>query len=122
MRSTFRHGMRLRSCRRCYGTSSSHLSLDDFEGLATLCGLPLNKFTSVPRIVPNLPNKIGIAFSGGADSTSLAILLSKYTQKLYQDEAFAVDIVALTVDHDLRDESTEEAQTVSEFLASMFSF
>ena len=120
MKSALRHVYPY--CRRYYGTGSAHVSLDEFQGLAASCGLPLEKFFSVPRIVPNLPNKIGIAFSGGADSTSLAILLSKYTQKLYQDEAFAVDIVALTVDHDLRDESTEEAQTVSEFLASMFSF
>ena len=89
------------------------MSVEEFQDLSASCGLPFDNFKTVPRIVPTLPNRIGIAFSGGADSTSLAILLSEYKRKLYQDEGMAMDIIALTVDHGLRDESIQEARIVS---------
>lgn len=49
----------------------------------------------------NLNQKVAIAVSGGKDSMSLAI----YTQKIYPE----VKIIALIVDHKLREESTREA-------------
>ena len=116
LRSAFRRGSDyFLHHRRCCSTSSECLpiSVEEFQDLSASCGLPFDNFKSVPRIVPTLPNKIGIAFSGGADSTSLAILLSEYKRKLYQDEGMTVDVVALTVDHGLRDESIQEARIVS---------
>ncbi len=47
-----------------------------------------------------------VAVSGGADSTCLALLLSSYAQNNN------ASMVALIVDHGLREESAEEAQTV----------
>jgi tRNA(Ile)-lysidine synthase len=54
--------------------------------------------------------KIAIALSGGADSTLLAILLSQYAKTKN------IKLVALIVDHKLREESGQEANWVAENL------
>lgn len=51
----------------------------------------------------NLSSKIAVAVSGGADSIALALLMKRWS---------GYPIVALTVDHQLRPESTTEAQMV----------
>ncbi len=54
-----------------------------------------------------LREKIAVGVSGGADSLCLALLLHRWASKHH------TSIVALTVDHGLRVESTLEAQTVA---------
>ena len=56
------------------------------------------------------PNKIAVAVSGGCDSLSLTFLLKEWCNK--KD----VTLVALTVDHGLRDESAQEAARVGTWL------
>lgn len=54
--------------------------------------------------------KIAIAVSGGADSMALALLYKEFLHFTGQPHNL---MVALTVDHQLREESTEEAKQVS---------
>ncbi len=51
--------------------------------------------------------KVAVAFSGGADSMALALLLHEY---------FGDRMVAITVDHKLRPESSNEAKQVGEWI------
>ncbi|MGI4776064.1 MAG: tRNA lysidine(34) synthetase TilS [Janthinobacterium lividum] len=53
-----------------------------------------------------ISSKIAIAVSGGVDSTALLMLLSKWSRDK------AVEITVLTVDHNLRPESIDEARYV----------
>ena len=54
-----------------------------------------------------LPRRIGVAVSGGGDSTALLQLLSEIAQRM------KIDLFAATVDHGLRSESSAEAETVA---------
>ena len=58
----------------------------------------------------NIPHHstIGIGVSGGADSLCLAVLLNNWGQK------YGIKIIGLTVNHNLRDEASEEANWVAE--------
>lgn len=55
--------------------------------------------------------KIAVAVSGGPDSMALTFLLSQYAQK-----RSGLEIHALTVDHGLRPESWQEAETVAQIV------
>lgn len=55
-------------------------------------------------------NKIAVAVSGGADSLALTLLLNQYAQKQ------SLHLVALTVDHGLRQESAQEALNLQALL------
>jgi tRNA(Ile)-lysidine synthase len=66
--------------------------------------LELNTFFS------ELPDKVAIATSGGADSMCLALLAAQWAQQ------FSVKIVCLIVNHNLRAEAGEEAQIIADFL------
>ncbi len=59
-----------------------------------------------------LKDTIAVAVSGGADSLALTLLLKQWAEQQEQP----LKIVALTVDHQLRPESTNEAQTVHRWL------
>jgi tRNA(Ile)-lysidine synthase len=54
--------------------------------------------------------RVAVGVSGGADSLALAVLLAEWGR------ACAIDVVALTVDHGLRDESADEARMVGTWL------
>ncbi len=58
----------------------------------------------------NKPKKIAVAVSGGCDSMAVTILTSKWA-KLNR-----IELTAITVDHNLRDESKIEAESVNKFL------
>ena len=57
----------------------------------------------------NIPTKIAVALSGGCDSMALTILLNKWAI------LNKIDMVAITVDHNLRTESHDEALQVQNF-------
>ncbi|OJV45654.1 MAG: tRNA lysidine(34) synthetase TilS [Alphaproteobacteria bacterium 43-37] len=56
--------------------------------------------------------KMAVGVSGGADSLCLAFLLNRWAQK------HGKTIVALTVDHGLRPESSQEAKTVAAMMSA----
>ena len=58
----------------------------------------------------NLPNRLAVAVSGGADSIALAYALSNWADK---------DLHILCVDHGLREEAASEALFVSQFAESI---
>ncbi|WP_371688481.1 tRNA lysidine(34) synthetase TilS [Ruegeria sp. EL01] len=60
------------------------------------------------RLPKILPNRLGVAVSGGGDSVALMHLLHEIAQ------AEGIELRAATVDHGLRAASADEAQTVAE--------
>lgn len=58
----------------------------------------------------NKPEKIAVAVSGGSDSLALTLLLHKWAI------LNKVDLTAITVDHNLRPESKNEADAVHKFM------
>ncbi len=58
-------------------------------------------------------DKIAVAVSGGGDSIALALLLKEYCKNN------GLSLIALTVDHDLRSESADEAAQVARWMAEM---
>lgn len=63
----------------------------------------LNRFLT--EKIPTKVHSLALAFSGGSDSTALAILLTKWRNHYSPD----TKLLALTVDHQLRSESMNEA-------------
>lgn len=59
----------------------------------------------------NLPSKIAVAVSGGCDSMALTFLLQEFCQK------HQIELLAVTIDHQIRSNSTKEAQEVAKILA-----
>ena len=57
-------------------------------------------------LFPEMPDKMAVAVSGGADSLCLTLLLKKWADKNQ------VKLFAFTVDHGLRPEAQKEAQSV----------
>ncbi|QQK44182.1 Lysidine-tRNA(Ile) synthetase [Penicillium digitatum] len=64
-----------------------------------------------------LPRRVGIAVSGGADSMALAYLCKQLERS--SDVAGAISVTAFVVDHRARPESTVEAQKVAGWLREM---
>lgn len=64
-------------------------------------------------LFPEMPNKIAVAVSGGADSLCLTLLLKKWTRKNH------TKLFAFTVDHGLRKESKKEAFGVHQQLKKL---
>lgn len=58
--------------------------------------------------IPESEKMIAIGLSGGSDSLALTLLLREYCKK------FKINLIALTVNHKLREGSTAEAKKVSE--------
>lgn len=58
-------------------------------------------------------DKIAVAVSGGGDSIALALLLKEH----FKDNGLS--LIALTVDHDLRSESADEAAQVARWMAEV---
>ena len=70
-----------------------------------------SEFTSL--VAPfGLKNKIAIAVSGGGDSLALALLMKQWADRALNP----IELVTLTVDHQLRSESTAEAETVHQWM------
>jgi tRNA(Ile)-lysidine synthase len=65
------------------------------------------------EFLPVLPDKIGVAVSGGGDSMALLVLMAKFAA---QND---VDLHAISVDHGLRAEATQEIQLVAQLCASL---
>jgi tRNA(Ile)-lysidine synthase len=65
------------------------------------------------RLPERLPERLGIAVSGGGDSIALMHLL----HRIASDEGVA--LFAATVDHGLRAESADEARTVAKQAAAL---
>ncbi len=73
-----------------------------------------NFFYSVDSLCKNaLPKKVAVAVSGGADSMALLHLT-----KLWAADK-KVEMIALTVDHNFRNESKDEAQTVAKWARNL---
>lgn len=62
------------------------------------------------KLLPFAGGRIAVALSGGADSMALTLLAADWAR------GNNTEIVALTVDHGLRAESAEEAQTVNAWM------
>ena len=69
-----------------------------------------NNLDGILRSVEVEPDFVAVAVSGGSDSLSLSLLANNWAEKR------GVRIVALTVDHRLREESADEAKWVHEVL------
>ncbi|ODV96902.1 hypothetical protein PACTADRAFT_48695 [Pachysolen tannophilus NRRL Y-2460] len=61
-----------------------------------------------------VPAKLGVALSGGVDSVSLTFLLKNYLRQTKQRDSYK--IVAITIDHQYRKESSKEACQIGHFL------
>ena len=61
-------------------------------------------------MLPELKEKVSVAVSGGADSLCLTLMLHEYCKKQ------GIELKALTVDHQIRKESSKEAKEVHKFL------
>lgn len=75
------------------------ISPEKFSGLMSLLGIDFS-----------VSKNLAVAVSGGGDSIALTMLLANWAKDK------GISIHALTVDHGLRPESTEEAKTVSRIL------
>ncbi|KKK24549.1 hypothetical protein ARAM_006393 [Aspergillus rambellii] len=82
--------------------------------------LESRRFWAGGETAPILPRKIGLAVSGGADSMALAYLCKQWERNHSQDFGDRdVSVTAFVVDHKARKESTQEANTVSQWLLQM---
>ncbi|MGJ8544511.1 MAG: tRNA lysidine(34) synthetase TilS [Sulfitobacter sp.] len=59
-------------------------------------------------LLPNPPEKLGVAISGGGDSTALLLLSAKFCA------AHSTELFAVTVNHNLRPEAAQEAAQVAQ--------
>ncbi len=64
------------------------------------------------ELLPDLKERVAVAVSGGADSLCLTLLLHEFCKKKN------IKLSALTVDHQIRKESSKEAKSVHKFLKS----
>ncbi|KAF1332069.1 tRNA lysidine synthetase, partial [Globisporangium splendens] len=90
-----------------------HVTAPVFAGLLKKVGLSQKKVHALyanegNNGVPHEAFPIAVAFSGGADSMALLLLLREYLQK----QRIRTPLLAITVDHRLRVESTEEAESI----------
>ena len=74
---------------------TSPLTAEEFDGLMAALGMTSSS------------GRIAVACSGGADSMALAVLAAEWGQ-----------VVALTVDHGLREDSAAESRQVSAWMES----
>jgi tRNA(Ile)-lysidine synthase len=65
--------------------------------------------SSLDALIPSLPTQIAVAVSGGADSFALLHLTHQWAKEKN------ISIIALTIDHQLRPESAEEAHIVAQW-------
>lgn len=70
------------------------------------------KFKSAISLLLKGESAFAVAVSGGSDSMALALLMHKFAQES------GIKIIALTVDHHLRAESSQEAATVGKWLSA----
>ncbi|RZI45901.1 tRNA lysidine(34) synthetase TilS [Candidatus Finniella inopinata] len=86
----------------------------DSDGIFTLLTI-LSKLEFAALLDPfYLQGKVAIAVSGGGDSLALALLM----KKLADETPNPMNLVTLTVDHQLRPESTAEAGQVHQWMDS----
>ncbi|KAL6068819.1 tRNA(Ile)-lysidine synthetase [Balamuthia mandrillaris] len=97
-----------------YGTSSSSfsqggeikpVSCEEFEECLRRCG-----------ITPEKTEQLAVAVSGGPDSMALCLLAQRWAQRKREQGFRGTRVLALTVDHKLREESTREAAMVKLWL------
>uniref|UniRef100_K3WQ30 tRNA(Ile)-lysidine synthetase n=1 Tax=Globisporangium ultimum (strain ATCC 200006 / CBS 805.95 / DAOM BR144) TaxID=431595 RepID=K3WQ30_GLOUD len=90
-----------------------HVTAPLFAGLLKKVGLSQRKVHALyanegDHSGPYETFPIAVAFSGGADSMALTLLLRQYLQQ----QRIRTPLLAITVDHRLRVESTEEAEGI----------
>ena len=61
----------------------------------------------------NKPADVCVALSGGSDSLALTILLKKFC------DIYKINLCALTINHNFRQESTEEAKSIHELMQKL---
>ena len=61
----------------------------------------------------NKPADVCVALSGGSDSLALTILLKKFC------DIYKINLCALTINHNFRQESTEEAKSIQELMQKL---
>jgi tRNA(Ile)-lysidine synthase len=77
-----------------------------------MCELSKKIFTKIEEIFSKkIPKKIAVALSGGADSLALTLLLAEFCFERN------IELIALTVDHKMRQASKTEARALTKILA-----
>ena len=69
--------------------------------------------TVARHLMPNPPDRIGVAVSGGGDSVSLLCLLNELASDL------SIEVHAITIDHGLREAALEEVRAVTDLCAEL---
>lgn len=67
----------------------------------------------ISSLLPESPAKVAVACSGGGDSMALTLITHEWAK------AHGAEIIAVTVDHGLREESGKEALQVGKWLANL---
>lgn len=98
---------------------ATHVTAPVFAGLLRKTGLSTKKLHMLDAAAQQHQQRIGsaafpiaVALSGGADSMALTLLLRDH---LHQQK-IATPLLAITVDHRLRSESTQEARDVGQMV------
>lgn len=94
-----------------YSSHTGGVSVLEFQELVEKSHLPLGRWEKLPKVMQMKP-KIAVAMSGGAHSSCLAILLSRWRAEHKAHAKDAVDIIGFTVDHNLEDSMCSDASAV----------
>lgn len=113
---THNHGQQ----RRKPAAPSAHVTAPVFAGLLRKTGLSTKKLHKLDAAAQEHQQRTGsvafpiaVALSGGADSMALTLLLREHLRQ----QKIATPLLAITVDHRLRLESTQEARDVGQMVS-----
>ncbi|KAJ0404184.1 hypothetical protein P43SY_002027 [Pythium insidiosum] len=105
------------SCAHSRGFSTANaVSPDEFDGYMAAVGISGELSCSAASADRSTAYPLAVALSGGADSMALTLLLAEFLER----HRAPSPLLAITVDHRLRPESTDEARHVGELCTSRF--
>ncbi|KAJ0409174.1 hypothetical protein ATCC90586_010255 [Pythium insidiosum] len=105
------------SCARSRGFSTANaVSPEEFDGYMAAVGISGELSCSAASADRSTAYPLAVALSGGADSMALTLLLAEFLERYRAPSP----LLAITVDHRLRPESTDEARHVGELCTSRF--